>query len=121
MKILVVDDSAMMRGMIRKAIGDNSDGTFIIFMEAANGEDALKIMNREKMDLIFLDWNMPVLDGLSFTKKLRNEGNATPVVMVTSVTDEQSILEAVSSGVDAYVEKPIRGSVLWEQIKEFIK
>ncbi len=73
------------------------------------------------VDLIFLDWNMPVLDGLSFVTKIRASGNSTPIVMITSVTDEDRILEAGRAGVNSYIEKPIRGNDLWEQVKEFIK
>ena len=64
---------------------------------------------------------MPVLDGLSFVKRVRSDGIGTPIVMITSVTDEDKILEAGKAGVNTYIEKPVRGNQLWEQIKEFIQ
>ncbi|MDX1957009.1 MAG: response regulator [Leptospiraceae bacterium] len=120
MKILVVDDSEMMRGIILQAIKDNVPNLDIQFFEAGNGQEALDWMKKEKIDLVFLDWNMPVLDGLSFVKQVRGSGIRTPIAMITSVTDEDKIMEAGKAGVNTYIEKPVRGNRLWEQIQEFI-
>ena len=121
MNILLVDDSAAMRGIIRQAIKDNIVGRELNFFDAADGQQALDQIKNNEIDLIFLDWNMPVLDGLSFVKELRSSGNSTPIVMITSITDEDKILEAGKAGVNTYIEKPVRGNQLWEQIKEFIQ
>lgn len=121
MNILVVDDSEVMRGIIRQAIEDNVTDVTLNFFDASNGKEALEKLQESNIDIVFLDWNMPVLDGLSFVKKVRGEGNNTPIVMITSVTDEEKILEAGKAGVNTYIEKPVRGNQLWEQIKEFIQ
>jgi two-component system chemotaxis response regulator CheY len=122
MNILVVDDSEMMRGIIKKAIEDNTEGELTLnFFEASNGQEALDHLKDKKIDIVFLDWNMPVLDGLSFVKQVRGGGDQTPIAMITSVTDEDRILEAGKAGVNTYIEKPVRGSRLWEQIKQFIQ
>ena len=121
MYILVVDDSEMMRGIIKQAIDDNLPGAITEFFDASNGQEALDIINKKPVDLVFLDWNMPVLDGLSFVKKVRDGNNAVPIVMITSVTDVDKIMEAGKAGVNTYIEKPVRGNKLWQQIKEFIK
>ena len=121
MNILVVDDSAMMRGIIRQAIEDNITDLELSFFDASNGKEALEQLQSNEIDIVFLDWNMPVLDGLSFVKRVRSDGIGTPIVMITSVTDEDKILEAGKAGVNTYIEKPVRGNQLWEQIKEFIQ
>lgn len=121
MNILIVDDSAMMRGIIKQAISDNTPNFEVNFEEAADGEQALLCIKSKKIDLVFVDWNMPVLDGLGFVRKVRGEGNRVPIIMITSVTLEDKISEAVSAGVNSYIEKPIKGNHLWEQIKEFVK
>ncbi|MCB1193099.1 MAG: response regulator [Leptospiraceae bacterium] len=121
MNILVVDDSEMMRGIIKQSIEDNVSGIKLEFYEAENGQIALDTLNSKKIDLVFLDWNMPVLDGLSFVNDVRGRGIKTPIIMITSVTDEDKILEAGMAGVNTYIEKPVKGNKLWEQIKDFVK
>ena len=121
MNILVVDDSEMMRGIVRQTIEDNVPGMHLEFFDSGNGQEALATMQNNNIDLIFLDWNMPVLDGLSFVRQVRNEGIDVPIVMITSVTDVDRIMEAGKAGVNTYIEKPVRGNRLWEQIKEFVK
>ncbi len=121
MKLLIVDDSAMMRGIVKQAILDNKKGSNPEFVEAANGQEALDALKAHPIDIVFLDWNMPVLDGLSFVRDVRQRGIKTPIAMITSVTDENKILEAGKAGVNTYIEKPIRGTKLWEQVKEFLE
>lgn len=120
MRFLIVDDSEMMRGIIKQVIEDNVVGAAHEFIESANGQEALDALNRGGIDIVFLDWNMPVLDGLGFVRDVRQRGIVTPIVMITSITDEDKILEAGKAGVNTYIEKPIRGTRLWEQIKEFV-
>lgn len=121
MNILVVDDSEMMRNIVKQAISDNAPQANANFYEASDGQEALEITGKEKIDLILLDWNMPRLDGLSFVKKVRGAGGVTPIVMITSVTDQDKIMEAGKAGVNSYIEKPVRGVKIWENIKEFVK
>jgi two-component system chemotaxis response regulator CheY len=121
MNILVVDDSVMMRGVVKQAIESNASNIDVTFFDADDGQQALDCMKENTIDLVFLDWNMPVLDGLEFVKQARGDGIKIPIIMVTSVTDKDKILEAGKSGINGYVEKPVRGPALWEQIKEFVK
>ncbi|MCE9600340.1 MAG: response regulator [Spirochaetia bacterium] len=121
MKILVVDDSTMMRSVIKSTIETYGAGRSFEIVEATNGQEALTCMEKSPVDLVLLDWQMPVLDGLSFVKQVRGAGSQVPIVMVTSVTDREKVMEAGKAGVNTYVEKPVRGSVLWENISEFLK
>lgn len=120
MKILVVDDSAMMRSVIKSTLASYGSGKQIEVVEAVNGQEALDKLASESIDLVLLDWQMPVVDGLSFVKQVRGSGKDVPIVMVTSVTDKEKVLEAGKAGVNTYIEKPVRGSVLWENIQEFL-
>jgi len=110
-----------MRGVVKQAINDNLKDKQFTLAEASNGQEALDILAKDKIDLVLLDWNMPILDGMSFVKKVRGSGITVPIIMITSVTDEEKIMEAGMAGVNSYIEKPIRGTHLWDQIKEFIK
>ena len=123
MQILIVDDSELMRTIVEQVIRENlrEAAAKIRFYHAANGKDAMDIFQAEPVSLVFLDWNMPVLDGVEFVREIRGSGNKVPIVMITSVTDSEKILQAASAGVNSYVEKPIRGPQLWDQIAMFFR
>ena len=121
MKVLIVDDSALARGLIRRTIQDNAGARVIEFVEATNGEQALLQLKAGAVDLVLVDWNMPVLDGLSFVKEVRRLDNRLPIVMITAVSDEERIHEACLAGVSEYLEKPIHGPDLWSRIKGYIQ
>lgn len=123
MQILIVDDSELMRTIVEQVIRENlkEASERIGFFHAANGKDAMDIFEQGKIDLVFLDWNMPVLDGVEFVREIRMNGNKVPIVMITSVTDSEKILQAAAAGVNSYVEKPVRGPQLWNQIGMFFR
>jgi two-component system, chemotaxis family, chemotaxis protein CheY len=123
MRILIVDDSELMRTIVEQVIRENLKDAAekIEFIHAANGKDAMDAFQSSKVDLIFLDWNMPVLDGIQFVREIRLDGNKVPIVMITSVTDSEKILQAAAAGVNSYIEKPIRGARLWDQIGVFFR
>jgi two-component system, chemotaxis family, chemotaxis protein CheY len=120
MKILIVDDSAMMRTLIKRTIEEHDEAGTIEIVDASNGQDALEIVEHQKVDLVLVDWNMPVVDGLGFVRRVRADGNAVPIVMVSAVSDETRIFEAAEAGVNAYIEKPVRSVELWQRIREYV-
>lgn len=123
MQILIVDDSELMRTIVEQVIRENlkEAAERVGFHHAANGKDAMDIFESGTIDLVFLDWNMPVLDGVEFVREIRSSGNKVPIVMITSVTDSEKILQAAAAGVNSYVEKPVRGPQLWNQIGMFFR
>lgn len=123
MQLLIVDDSELMRTIVEQVIRENLQeaAAKVSFFHAANGRDAMAICQKQNVSLIFLDWNMPVLDGVEFVREIRATGNKVPIVMITSVTDSERILQAAAAGVNSYVEKPIRGPQLWDQIAMFFR
>jgi two-component system chemotaxis response regulator CheY len=120
MKVLIVDDSAVTRLLIRRALEQHRPDAPVDVVEAQNGEEALSAVQASAFDLVLLDWNMPVLDGLSFVKRVRNDGMQAPIIMVTAVTDENLVYEACAAGVSDYIEKPLRPSELYERIKDHL-
>jgi two-component system chemotaxis response regulator CheY len=102
-RALIVDDSAFMRQLIREAL--ESLG-IIIVGEANNGLEALSHYHAHTPDLITLDVVMPDMDGLEFLTILREEDQATNVIMVTAIDQRDSMLTAMTLGVTDFVVKP---------------
>ena len=121
MNVLIVDDSDMMRRVLKLAFAQNMDESAYKITEARNGAEAWEAILRDAtIALIFVDWNMPVLNGLDLVKKIRARGMATPIIMVSSVSDESMIHEAIQAGVSSYMRKPVRVTDVWEQVQEYL-
>lgn len=105
-KILSVDDSAIVRIMIKKGV----EAMGYEFLEAADGEEALAVLAREfkEIKLILLDWNMPGMNGMEFLSivKANSRYKGIPVMMVTTESEKASIVKAIQSGVANYMLKP---------------
>ncbi len=106
-KILIVDDSQIMRNMLKDSF--SALNIPCQYIEAENGREAFFALEDSDIDLVFLDWNMPQLSGLDFVKKTRliKKFDNLPIVMVTSEAANYNVIEALKSGVTAYLVKPI--------------
>ena len=115
-KVLVVDDSAVMRQIIKKNLKELG---FSDPVEAEDGAAGLKKAGEEPVDLIVSDWNMPNMTGLEFLKAVRADAGLKGIafIMVTSEADKEKIMEAVQAGVDQYLVKPFNAMQLEEKIK----
>ena len=108
MTILVADDSRPMRSLI-KLYFKKLDIGHCRFVEAENGEEAFRLVQTRHIDLVFLDWDMPKMNGIDFLKQIRAiEGfEYLPIIMVTGDTIKEHIIEALKHGVTDYILKPI--------------
>ncbi len=106
LRLLVVDDSATIRGVLSKTL--NASPGIRVAATAANGEKALGILANEPIDLVLLDIEMPVMDGLETLRQLRQRHPRLPVIMFSSLTERgaKATLEALISGANDYVAKP---------------
>lgn len=106
MRILSVDDSSATRQFIRRAV----DVLGFEFLEAADGKEGLEILNTEggRVDLILLDWNMPVMDGIEMLKILKSSNllKDIPVTFVSTEQERQKIFEALHTGAKNFLIKP---------------
>lgn len=104
--ILIVDDSAVMRSLLRSVI--MSDSSLEVAGTAVDGESALTAVSLERPDLILLDVEMPVMDGLLTLRKLKERGHKMPVIMCSSLTQRGAkvTIEALAAGASDYVAKP---------------
>lgn len=117
MKFLVVDDSATMRRIVvnsLKRIGYDD------CIEAGDGQEALSMFDAS-IDFVITDWNMPVMGGLDFVRALRaGPGTSVPILMVTTRSVREDIVQAAQAGVNNYVVKPFTPQVLKEKIDQVL-
>ena len=115
-KILVADDIEETRCVIKKMLSLESD-QFEIVGEASNGEEVLQVIKRVKPDVVLMDINMPVLNGLEATERITNEF-PTIIVIIMSVQAESDYLKkAMFYGAKEYIIKPFNFEVLVSTIK----
>jgi len=115
MKILTVDDFSTMWRIIKnmlRQLGYNN------IVEAEDGAAALSLLQREKVDFVISDWNMPHMSGLDLLKAIRADENLKPIpfLLVTAEALKEYVVEAVKAGVDNYVVKPFTAETLKEKI-----
>ena len=101
-KVLLVDDEPETLRLVRKVL--QADGCEVL--EATDGLQALDLFRNEKPDLVLLDIVMPRLDGLAVLRAIREEDQATAVIMASALSSEKLTLEAMLAGADDYVSKP---------------
>ena len=116
-KILVVDDFATMRKIIKNLLGQLG---YKNVHEADDGSTALVMLKKERFDLIIADWNMPQMSGLDLLKTTRRNEKYknTPFVMVTAEANKNNIVAAIQAGANEYIIKPFNANTLQEKIKK---
>jgi two-component system chemotaxis response regulator CheY len=111
MQALVIDDSRA----VRMVIGGILREVGFEVVEAANGQEALdRLEENPDVGVALVDWNMPVMDGLEFIKAVRKaqRWNHVRIMMVTTETESERLIEAISAGANEYVMKPFSRDVL---------
>jgi two-component system, chemotaxis family, chemotaxis protein CheY len=118
MKVMLIDDSKTMRNIQKSVLKQLGFGQI---EEACDGQDALSKIGAFKPDLVLVDWNMPVMDGLSFVKAYRQQNKTVPMIMVTTEAEKSRVIEAIKAGVNNYVVKPFTPDVLGARINETLE
>jgi len=116
MKVLLVDDSVTMRRIQKTQL--NSLGINDV-IEAGDGEEAYKKLTENMpIDLIMLDWNMPVMDGITLLRKVRSENKyqGVKIIMCTSESEKTKVVDALKSGANNYLVKPFTPEALKEKL-----
>ena len=102
-RILIIDDEAAIRDSLKMTL--EYDGYDV--MQAATGEEGVKLVEREAPDLVFLDIKMPGMDGLEVLQKLRHLVEVTPIVVISGHADITTAVEATRLGAFDFIEKPL--------------
>ncbi len=112
--VMIVDDSGSFRTVVRLAL--QKAGYTVV--EAVDGKDAVGKLNGQKLNLIVCDVNMPNMDGLSFLRHVKTTGayKFTPVIMLTTETQESKKAEGRAAGAKAWITKPFQPSMLVEAV-----
>ncbi len=115
-KCLVVDDSAVIRKVARRIL----EGLSFEISEAENGQVALDSCKDAMPDVILLDWNMPVMDGMEFLINLRGspKGKNPRVIFCTTENDVAHIAKAMQAGADEYIMKPFDRDIVESKFQE---
>jgi two-component system chemotaxis response regulator CheY len=117
-KILLVDDSASVRTVAGIALREA--GYEVI--DAANGKEALSMLDRERVHLIISDVNMPVMDGITFLKEVKRHPTCkfTPVIMLTTEAGEDKKQEGRAAGAKAWIVKPFQPRSLVDAVSKLV-
>jgi len=116
LRVLVVDDSKVMRGIIRKMLTARG----VDVLEAADGRQALGVLATEPVSCIVSDWNMPRMKGIDLLRRVRGDDAlaATPFILVTAEALEANMTEADAAKVSSYLVKPFTADDLWRVLKD---
>jgi DNA-binding response OmpR family regulator len=116
-KILVVDDDPELRPLVAYALRQSG----YLALEAESGERALALLAAERPDLLILDLNLPGIDGLEVCRRMRSAQDATPVLMLTVRTAEESQIEGLDAGADDYLVKPFSPRTLLARVRALLR
>ena len=113
MEILIAEDEHQIADPLRKNFLEEGHHAMI----ASDGQEALNLLEKVQFDVIILDWKMPKLNGLEVCKRLRENGNHTPILLLTALTDVSNKVDALNAGADDYITKPFSFDELYARVK----
>jgi len=117
-KVLIVEDSPTIRSVISNNLvqtGFNEDN----ILQSGNGEEGIKILKTEDVNLVILDWHMPVMNGFEFTQIVRTKFSKEklPILMVSNENDKGKVIQIFQRGINAYIIKPFTAIDIEAKIK----
>ena len=117
--IMVVEDYDDTRALLKRGL----EGMGYSVLEASNGQEAVDIAGRERPDLILMDLDLPILDGIAATQRIRQQAEmeSVPIVAVTAYPMSYTHVKAFAKGCNEYMPKPIDMSELAELVDRYLK
>lgn len=113
MRVLVVEDDPRMRELLQQGLEEESHAVAI----AGDGEAGLSMARTRLFDAIVLDVMLPRMDGITVARRLRHEGDATPILMLTACDQAPDIVRGLDSGADDYLTKPFSFAVFLARLR----
>ena len=120
-KILIVDDSSPMRSVLKKTITASGFGK-ADFFEAANGREALELIEKEWLDIIVTDYNMPEMNGIEMLQEMKKNDQIepVPVLVITTEGSKTKIEEFIELGAAGYIKKPFTPEKIKEKLIQIL-
>ena len=118
LRILLVDDEAFMRVFVGRVLTSSINCTL---EEARDGQDAINCCRTGDPELIILDINMPRMDGVQALSEIRALKPGTPIVMLTSNSEEAVVKECVTKGASYFIRKDVRADLLKTELLEMLR
>ena len=115
--ILICDDAAFMRMMIKDILTKNG---YNVVAEAENGQKAVEKFNEAKPDLVLMDITMPEMDGIQALKKIREIDSSAAVIMCSAMGQQAMVIEAIQSGAKDFIVKPFQADRVLEAVKKVV-
>jgi two-component system chemotaxis response regulator CheY len=115
--ILVVDDAAFMRMMIKDVLSKNG---FEICGEAENGARAIEKFKELNPDLVIMDITMPEVDGIQAVKEIKKVNSAAKVIMCSAMGQQAMVIEAIQAGAKDFIVKPFQAERIIEAVKKVL-
>ncbi len=115
--ILICDDAAFMRMMIKDILTKNG---YNVAGEAENGKVAVEKYNELKPDLVMMDITMPEMDGIQALKKIKENDSAATVIMCSAMGQQAMVIESIQSGAKDFIVKPFQADRVIEAVKKAV-
>lgn len=114
-RVLIVDDAAFMRMMIKDILEKNG---FEVVGEASNGLKAVELYEKEKPDVVTMDITMPDMDGIEAVKAIKASDPAAKVIMCSAMGQQSMVMDAIRAGAKDFIVKPFQADRVLEAIKK---
>jgi len=114
-RILIADDHDIIRQGLKRIISFEDD--MLIALEAQNGHEALELLKQKEVDIVILDCNMPIVNGIQVLKSIKEHGDKIKVIMLTVENDRKTIHTAIDVGADGYILKDSAGTEIVNAIR----
>ena len=111
-RFLVADDDPLMRTLMSVSLSASAE-----IVEAADGDEALAMIQQHEFDVLLLDWDMPGKTGIELARYVRARGSRVPILMITGKAERDEVVQAVRAGVNDYLIKPFKTAALWKKLE----
>lgn len=116
-KVLIVDDAAFMRMMIKEILSKNG---YEVVGEAGDGAEAVDKYNELKPDLVTMDITMPEMDGITALKEIKNANPEANIIMCSAMGQQAMVIDAIQAGAKDFIVKPFQADRVIEAISKAI-
>lgn len=116
-KVLIVDDAAFMRMMVKDILTKNG---YEVVGEAVNGIEAIELYKKESPDVVTMDITMPEMDGIEAVKEIKKIDPNAKIIMCSAMGQQSMVMDAIKAGAKDFIVKPFQPDRVIEAIKKVI-